>query len=155
VVDEEKPTGDEEADFAEMLRKFKQGVAENVEEEDHESHYDLGVAFKEMGLLDEAIAEFQKALRGAQKRVRTYEALGQCFIEKKQFQIASTILQRALAEGHGDDQLVGVLYLLGYSAEALQQWPDAITNYQRVFAVDIQFRDVTERLTNLEQRVAR
>ena len=155
VVDEEKPTGDEEADFAEMLRKFKQGVAENVEEEDHESHYDLGVAFKEMGLLDEAIAEFQKALRGAQKRVRTYEALGQCFIEKKQFQIASTILQRALVEGHGDDQLVGVLYLLGYSAEALQRWPDAITNYQRVFAVDIQFRDVTERLTNLEQRVGR
>ena len=155
VVDEEQPTGDEEADFAEMLRKFKQGVAENVEEGDHESHYDLGVAFKEMGLLDEAIAEFQKALRGAQKRVRTYEALGQCFIEKKQFQIASTILQRALAEGHGDDQLVGVLYLLGYSSEATQQWTEAIRYYQRVFAVDIQFRDVTERLTNLEQRVAR
>ena len=155
VVDEEQPTGDEEADFAEMLRKFKQGVAENVEDEDHESHYDLGVAFKEMGLLDEAIAEFQKALRGAQKRVRTYEALGQCFIEKKQFQIASTILQRALIEGHGDDQLVGVLYLLGFASEATQQWAEAIGFYQRVFAVDIQFRDVTERLTNLEQRVAR
>ena len=155
VVDEEQPTGDEEADFAEMLKKFKQGVAENVEEEDHESHYDLGVAFKEMGLLDEAISEFQKALRGAAKRVRTYEALGQCFLEKKQFQIATTILQRALAEGHGDDQLVGVLYLLGYSAEAMQQWAEAIKHYQRVFAVDIQFRDVTERLTTLEQRVGR
>ena len=154
VVNEQEPTGDEDADFADMLKKFKQGVAENVEEEDHESHYDLGVAFKEMGLLDEAIAEFQKALRGASRRVRTYEALGQCFLEKQQYQIASTILQRALAEGHGDDQLVGVLYLLGYAAEATQKWNEAIAAYQRVFAVDIQFRDVAERLTTLE-RVAR
>jgi tetratricopeptide (TPR) repeat protein len=154
VVEEKEPTGDEQADFNEMLRRFKQGVAENVEEEDHESHYDLGVAYKEMGLLDEAIAEFQKALRGANKRVRTYEALGQCFLEKQQFHIAATILQRALAEGLGDDQLVGVLYLLGYASEALQQWRDAVVYYQRVFAVDIQFRDVAQRLTTLE-RVAK
>src|SRR5205085_4174717 len=49
VVAEEEPTGDEQADFADMLKKFKAGVAENVDAEDHESHYDLGVAFKEMG----------------------------------------------------------------------------------------------------------
>ena len=42
VVDEQEPTGDEEADFADMLRKFKQGVAENVDPEDYQSHYDLG-----------------------------------------------------------------------------------------------------------------
>jgi tetratricopeptide (TPR) repeat protein len=59
VVAEKEPTGDEDADFKDMLRKFKQGISENVEEEDHQSHYDLGVAYKEMGLLDEAIAEFQ------------------------------------------------------------------------------------------------
>src|SRR5690606_3415304 len=50
VVEEQEPTGDEQADFSDMLRKFKQGVAENVDEEDHEAHYDLGVAYKEMGL---------------------------------------------------------------------------------------------------------
>ena len=44
VVEEKEPTGDEEADFQDMLRKFKQGVSENVEEEDHQSHYDLGGA---------------------------------------------------------------------------------------------------------------
>jgi tetratricopeptide (TPR) repeat protein len=155
VVEEQEPTGDEQADFADMLRKFKQGIAENVEEEDFDSHYDLGVAYKEMGLLDEAIAEFQKALRGAERRVRAYEALGQCFLEKKQYQVAHTILSRALAEkGMSDDQLVGVLYLLGYASEALQNWKDAVTYYQRVFAVDIQFRDVSDRLTSIE-KVAR
>jgi tetratricopeptide (TPR) repeat protein len=152
VVDEEAPTGDEEADFADMLAKFKQGVADNVDEEDFESHYDLGVAYKEMGLVDEAISEFQKALRGASGRVRTYEALGQCFLEKQQFRVAATILSRALNEpGIGDDQLVGVLYLLGYASEALRAQADALAYYQRVFAVDIQFRDVADRLARLEK----
>jgi tetratricopeptide (TPR) repeat protein len=105
-----------------------------------------------MGLVDEAIAEFQKALRGATGRVRTYEALGQCFLEKQQFQVAATILSRALNEqGIGDDQLVGVLYLLGYCSEALRAQADALAYYQRVFAVDIQFRDVADRLARLDK----
>jgi tetratricopeptide (TPR) repeat protein len=110
VVPEQEPTGDEEADFQDMLRKCKQGIAENVEDEDHQSHYDLGVAYKEMGLLDEAIAEFQKALRAPSNRVPSYEALGSCFIEKGQYSMAATILARALTEkGVTDDNLVGVL----------------------------------------------
>ncbi len=62
-VEDEEPTGDEQHDFNEMLSQFKRGIDENIDAEDFQSHYDLGVAFKEMGLLDEAIAEFQKALR--------------------------------------------------------------------------------------------
>ena len=154
VVAEEEPTGDEQADFADMLKKFRQGISENVEEEDHESHYDLGVAFKEMGLVDEAISEFQKALRGTQKRARTFEALGQCFLEKKQLPVATTILTRALNEpGIGDEQLVGVLYLLGYIHEALAKPAEAKGFYERVFAVDIQFRDVGERLNAVDKAV--
>jgi tetratricopeptide (TPR) repeat protein len=154
IVEEKEPTGDEEADFQDMLRKFKQGIAENVEEEDHQSHYDLGVAYKEMGLLDEAIAEFQKALRGPVNRVATYEALGQCFIEKEQYPMGATILQRALQEkGVSDDQLVGVLYLLGLCAEQRGQHEQAVGYYQRVFVIDIQFRDVGDRLAAVENHL--
>ena len=151
VVAEEEPTGNEEADFADMLKKFKQGVAENVEAEDYQSHYDLGVAFKEMGLVDEAIASFQKALRGPLNRTRTYEAIGNCFIEKGQPAMAATILGRALAEkGLSDDQLVGVLYLLGRANESTGKVDEAMAFYQRVFVVDIQFQDVADRLSALE-----
>ena len=151
IVDEKEPTGDEEADFQDMLQKFKQGIAENVEEEDHQSHYDLGVAYKEMGLLDEAIAEFQKALRAPANRVPTYEALGLCFIEKEQYPMAATILGRALHEPNmSENQLVGVLYLLGRCAQQRGQRDAAIEYYQRVFVVDIQFQDVSERLAAVE-----
>jgi tetratricopeptide (TPR) repeat protein len=151
VVQEQEPSGDEEADFQDMLRKFKQGIAENIDDEDHQSHYDLGVAYKEMGLLDEAIAEFQKALRAPTNRVPTYEALGQSFMEKEQYPMAATILSRALNErGVAEDQLVGVLYLLGRCAEERGQADAAVEYYHRVFVVDIQFRDVGDRLTALE-----
>ena len=152
IVDEEEPTGDEEADFADMLKKFKQGIAENVDKEDYQSHYDLGVAFKEMGLLDEAIGEFQKALRAPSNRLPTYEAIGLCFIEKEQYAIAATVLARALNdEGYSDESLVGVLYLLGRAAEALHRKEEALSYYQRVFVVDIEFRDIVQRIRGLER----
>ena len=153
VAEEKPPTGDEQADFQEMLKRFKQGVAENVDEEDFESHYDLGVAYKEMGLIDEAVAEFQKALRGHTNRVRSYEALGQCFVEKGQYHVAASVLSRAIALGEGDDHhLVGVLYLLGRAKEELSRDRDALDYYQRVFAVDIEFRDVADRISAIERK---
>ncbi len=151
VVPEHEPTGDEEADFADMLRKFKQGLAENVEADDYQSHYDLAIAFREMGLIDEAIAEFQKALGSPTNRLATYEALGQCFMDKQQFKLASSILSRALNEKASEDQLVGVLYLLGLAAEAQSNPAEALGYYQRVFVVDIQFRDIGERMRAVEQ----
>jgi tetratricopeptide (TPR) repeat protein len=151
VVDEQEPTGDEEADFADMLKKFKQGVAENVDAEDYQSHYDLAIAFKEMGLLDEAIAGFQKALGSKQNRLATYEALGECFIEKGQSKMAAAILTRAVTEASTtDDHLVGVLYLLGRANEDLGQAQQALEFYQRVFVIDIQFKDVADRMAALE-----
>ncbi len=152
VVPEHEPTGDEEADFAEMLRRFKQGIAESVDDADYESHYDLGVAYKEMGLVDEAIAEFQKALRGPSNRLASYEALGQCFVEKGQFAAASALLGRALAEpGVTDDKAIGVLYLLGRASEELRRDEEAHGYYQRVMVMDIEFRDVAKRLSMLER----
>ncbi len=146
------PSGDEAADFAEMLRRFKTGVDEHVEVDDYASQYDLGVAYKEMGLLDEAIGQFQRALRGPNHRIPSYEALGQCFVEKGQYEVALALLQRA-AETPGADEfsLVGVLYHLGFASEQVGRTADAVRYFHRVFAVDIAFRDVAARLAALER----
>jgi tetratricopeptide (TPR) repeat protein len=145
-------SGDEQADFDALLRHFKEGVARSLTEDDYESHYDLGVAYKEMGLLDDAIEEFQKALRGRSHRLPAYEALGQCFVEQGRHQVAATVLSRALFEpGLSDEQRVGVIYLLAYSCEALQRWDEARSYYQRVFATDPHFRDAAARLAALDQ----
>jgi tetratricopeptide (TPR) repeat protein len=145
-VADEEPTGDEERDFQEMLARFKQGIDENIDEGDFQSHYDLGVAFKEMGLLDEAIAELQKALRAPDGKLRSSEALGVCFIDKGAYVVAESILRRALdLPASGDQERLGILYWLGRALEELGKRVEARELYDRVFAVDIRFRDVSER----------
>jgi tetratricopeptide (TPR) repeat protein len=151
-IEDEEPSGDEEQDFQAMLQAFKRGVEANVEEEDFQSHYDLGVAYKEMGLLDEAIAEFQKALRSSEGRLKASEALGLCFFEKGQFAVAETILRRALElPASGDAERVGLLYWLGRTLEELGKSTDALHSYNRVFAVDITFQDVSQRVSALSR----
>jgi len=157
IAEEDHNRGEgEQADFTDMLEKFKAGVAANVDDEDFDSHYDLGIAYKEMGLIDEAIAEFQKALRGATHRIRAYEALGQCFIDRNDNDTAITVLGRALREpGMEDEDLIGVLYLLGYASEGSKKPRDAAAYYQRVFAIDIDFRDVSKRLKQMTKAAAK
>ncbi len=145
-VADEEPTGDEERDFQEMLARFKQGIDENIDEGDFQSHYDLGVAFKEMGLLDEAIAELQKALRSPDGKLRSSEALGVCFIDKGAYVVAESILRRALdLPASGDQERLGILYWLGRALEEQGKKVEARDLYGRVFAVDIRFRDVGAR----------
>jgi len=155
AAEEERPANTVQTDFSEMLETFKAGVAANVDESDADSHYDLGVAYMEMGLFDEAIAQFQKAMRAdtsAEGRVRAYESLGQSFIEKNEDEVAISSLGGALNEpGLNDAKLVGVLYLLGYASERLGRWQDAERYYRRVFAADINFRDIADRLKRAEQ----
>ena len=150
TVADEEPTGDEEQDFQDMLARFKQGIDENIDEADFESHYDLGVAFKEMGLLDEAIAELQKALRAPEGKLRTSEMLGICFFEKGAFGVAESILRRGLdLPASGDQERLGVLYWLGRALEQQGKKADARDLYGRVFAVDIRFLDAEQRVKAL------
>lgn len=151
-IQDEEPTGDEQRDFDEMLAQFKKGIEASLGVEDVQAHYDLGIAFKEMGLLDEAIAEFQKALRGAEGRLRTSEALGTCFFEKGQFSVAATVMRRAVeSDPGGDDEKIGLLYWVGRAEEELGHPSEALGFYQRVFAVDIGFQDVRSRVKSLSQ----
>ncbi|HKA59007.1 MAG TPA: tetratricopeptide repeat protein [Gemmatimonadales bacterium] len=150
TVEDEEPSGDEEQDFQDMLARFKQGIDENIDEGDFQSHYDLGVAFKEMGLLDEAIAEFQKALRAPEGKLRTSEMLGICFFEKGAYGVAESILRRGLdLPASGDQERLGVLYWLGRALEQQGKKAEARDLYGRVFAVDIRFLDAEQRVKAL------
>jgi tetratricopeptide (TPR) repeat protein len=146
----EEPSGDEEADFAKMLSQFKEKVSENLDSSDVRAHYDLGTAYKEMGLLDEAISAFQAALRASSDHLPTYELMGQTFLEMGQPEAAVRSLRRALEAEYGvEDELVGIYYYLAKAYEALANTASAVEFYDRVFSLDINFADVTERLREL------
>ncbi len=154
TIGEPKQTGDHEADFQHILQEFRDGIERTIPSDDVDSHFDLGIAFREMGLVDDAIAEFQIASRSRLRRVESIEALGGCFLDKQEPAVARTLLLRALDEpsvANGDDTLRGVLYLLGLASESLGAREDGLRYYQRVYAVDIRFRDVAARIQTLQQ----
>jgi tetratricopeptide (TPR) repeat protein len=141
---------DEQREFHEILEQFKRGIDENLDSDDYQAHYDLGVAFKEMGLLDEAIAEFQKALRASEGRLRTSEALGMAFFEKGQYAVCESVLRRAVDGLDGTDEAkIGLLYWLGRASEALGKKAEAMASYERAVAVDIRFMDLSQRIQRL------
>jgi len=141
---------DEDQAFQEALADFKRGIENNLDAEDFQAHYDLGIAFKEMGLVDEAIAEFQKALRSSEGRLRTSEQLGIAFFEQGQFGIAEAVLRRAV-DGlpGGEDDKIGLLYWLGRALESQGRGREALPLYEQALAVDIRFLDVRERAKRL------
>ena len=141
---------DEQREFHEILEQFKRGIDQNLDSDDYQSHYDLGVAFKEMGLLDEAIGEFQKALRAPEGRLRTSEALGIAFFEKGQYPACESVLRKAVESlDEGDEAKIGLLYWLGRASEALGKEADAIASYERAMVVDIRFMDLSQRMQRL------
>ncbi len=144
------PQSEADVNFSEMLDQFKSKVAEAIEKEDASSHYDLGCAFRDMGLIDEAVAEFQIAARTHEYRLRAIEMLGACFLEKKDYRIALKVLSRALqVAGYRDEELVGIFYALGLANEALGHSATALEWYERVIGCDVGFKDAAERVAAL------
>lgn len=143
------PTGDEQADLEAIIDTFRRGVIENIEESDFESHYDLGVAFRQMGLLDEAVREFQLAARGSDQRDRAFELMGLCFMEKGMHSVAVNCFRRGIESERDPHQALGLHYHLGRSLEELGDPRGAREEYERVVAVDLQFMDAAERLRKL------
>ncbi len=146
----DEPSGDEQADLAKMLSQFKDKVSENLDTDDVQAHHDLGTAYKEMGLLDEAVSEFQAALRASADYLPTYELLGITFMEMGQPEATVHSLERALEiEYDIEDELLGIYYYLARANEALGQAERALDLYEKVFSLDINLADVTERLRDL------
>ncbi len=149
VVQDER-SGDEDADFAQMLSKFKAKVAQHITRDDARSSYDLGTAYREMGLMEEAIGMFQQALRAHPGHLASLEMLGQCFLDREEPQVAIRVLERALEGGTPvEDDLLGIYYFLGVAHERAGNRDEAREFYEKVFSLDINFKDVTERLRQL------
>lgn len=144
-----RPGGDE--DFGDVIALLGGSPsAAQAAPQDASSHYDLGVAFKEMGLLDDALGQLRIALRGGADPLATLEVLGECVFRKGDPELAVRVLSRAAElRGASDTDLLGVHYWLGRCEQAAGRLADAAGWYQRVSAVDAAFRDVAERLEEL------
>ncbi len=85
-----------DSDVMDIFNEFKKGLEKELEEEDYETHYNLGIAYKEMGLIDDAIREFQTSRKDPNKFISSSNMLGVCYMEKGLYPLAIEVLKSAI-----------------------------------------------------------
>lgn len=152
------PSG-ESGPLKEVFDEFRAELGEmGAEDEDLETHYNLGIAFREMGLLEEAISEFQKVAQ-AHDRGRAFRYTMQCctllglaFMEKGQPAIAAIWYERALkTPGMDPESTLALRYDLGVAQESAGEPEAALKSFSQVYAMNIDYRDVAERIAALQK----
>jgi pilus assembly protein FimV len=147
------------ADLNDMFDELRAGLEDQSApaQEDPEDHYNLGVAFREMGLVDEAIGELQKVCqsidRGAPFKytMQAYTWLAQCFLDKGVPEASIRWYEKALKIRDIDEEAKTALhYELASAYEAAQNKRAALAHFMEVYGANIDYRDVGERIHALK-----
>jgi tetratricopeptide (TPR) repeat protein len=147
--------------LAAIFDEFREAVEDGGEEEsggDFDTHYQMGLAYREMGLLDQSVEEFQAAAGqvapgdGTPRFLQCCNMLGHCFMEKGMPRPAALWFKRGLeAPGHTEDEYQAMRYDLGTAYEQMGDNGRAIEVLSEVYAIDVSYRGVAERLRELQK----
>ena len=141
----------QEQSLEDIIEGFKQGVAENLSPEDYDTHFNLGIAYREMGLLDEAIGEFQLAAKDDRYIVDSSSLLGICFLEKGLPELAVRSYRKGLASPSiSEEATLGLLYDMGTAYLSLGDSDAAYKTFVEVYGMNSHYRDVSTRLQELK-----
>jgi tetratricopeptide (TPR) repeat protein len=128
---------------------------------DYETHYNLGIAYKEMDLVDEAVEEFQQAALLATPRDTTSRylqccnMLGHCFMQKEMPSLAVMWFKKGLeSRGQSEDEYQALRYDLGLAYEQMGELDRAIEVFTEVYGVNVSYRGVTSKLRELQMQKA-
>lgn len=146
-----------DAGLAELFEEFRAAEEGDEVGEDFETHYNMGTAYKEMDLIDEAIQEFQtsaglvKPGDGTSRFLQCCNLLGHCFMQKGMPEAAVIWFKKGLsAPGHSEDEYQALRYELGAAYEQLGDYKQAREFYTEVYGVDVSYREVADKLSHLK-----
>lgn len=141
-----------EQSLEEIVEGFKQGVVENLSPEDHDTHFNLGIAYHEMGLLDEAIGEFQVASKSRAHLVECCSMLGLCFLDKGLPELAVKWYRQGLSTPDlTEEEMLGLLYDLGNVYLATEDTESAQKTFVELYGVNSNYRDVVAKLEEIKK----
>ena len=142
-----------QVDVEEVFAQFKEKVSQTLAADDGTAHRDLGQAYKEMGLVDDAINEFEIAARDPKLEVEVRYQVGMIEIERGNLKQAVATFQKALnAKLRTPEQETILCFEIGAAYESMRMSKEALNYYQRVARRDATYRDVQERIRRLTTR---
>lgn len=132
-----------EKNMMEIFKEFKKGVDEKIGQEDYDTRYNLGIAYKEMGLVEEAIHEFLISSKHPLKFFDSAGLLGICFREKGMMDEAIGWFEKALAmPGRKDDEYNAVKYEIVQTARLKEDFASARRYAADILKKDPNYRDI-------------
>lgn len=144
----------EEAPVKDVFEQFKQGVSQQVDVGDADTHYDLGVAYKEMGLIEDAVAEFELARENPDREALAQTMIGHCYVQAGQHTEAINAYKRGLyADRKSEAEELELYYSLGTTYLALSDSREALYYFQKVVKREPNFRDVQQQIASIESGV--
>lgn len=154
ALEEKTSSADIEPEVQDLLHQFQAGVREQIDVTDYETHYHLGIAYKDLGLYDEAIEELRLAASDAANRVRCAGPLGLTYLAKGEpEQAVEELLEGLAATQNGTEERWGVLYDLATAYEALGDAQKALEALQSIHSESPKFRDIRTRVRDLRGRL--
>lgn len=154
ALEEKTSSADIEPEVQDLLHQFQAGVREQIDVTDYETHYHLGIAYKDLGLYDEAIEELRLAASDAANRVRCAGPLGLTYLAKGEpEQAVEELLKGLAATQNGTEERWGVLYDLATAYEALGDAQKALEALQSIHSESPKFRDIRTRVRDLRGRL--
>jgi tetratricopeptide (TPR) repeat protein len=126
-----------------LLRRFQEGVDRLLGEEDPTTRYNLGIAYKEIGFIDEAITEFQLAAKDESRRLECASMLGICFIEKGMPREAVKWFEKGLqAPGRTEEEYQGLRYDLASALEMAGDDGRALKTFTKLYGQSLESKPV-------------
>jgi tetratricopeptide (TPR) repeat protein len=141
-------------ELAAILDEFRSAVVDSIPAADAQAHYDMGMAYHEMDLIDEAIVEFQSAAENEDVRLSSLEMLAECYIKRARSEEAIPVLEEVLAYAEDDEARSRIHFAIGKAREALGLLAEAEQAYFQALEFNNDFLEAAERLTEMEHRKA-
>ncbi len=139
-------------DIQEIFDEFKKGLETEIEAEDAETHYNLGIAYKEMGLINDSIKEFQTSQHDPNYFVTASTMLGICYMQKGLYPLAVDSFSAAFMKTDaGNEASWSLKYDLASAYEKNGDIKQALQMITEVYGWKANFRDVARKLDALKK----
>ncbi|MCK4665191.1 hypothetical protein KAU33_00480, partial [Candidatus Dependentiae bacterium] len=139
-----------------LIETFEKRALEVIEEGDYYSNFNLGIAFKEMGLYDQAIEQLKLSLVDKQYALPSFELIAQTYEDQNLFdQSIEWLLEGLKRPGYSSKDFLPLKYELAKIYERIGNLTDAIKWYNEVFKQDFNFRSVGKKLAILGKKINR
>ncbi len=149
----------DQSDLGSIFKDFVNEF-ETIDKPDYETHYNLGLAYKDMELFDDAIEQFQLAFKassptsGDGNYFNCCNMLGYCFLRNNMARPSAVWYKRGLeAPARSEEEYQAMRFDLAEAYEHLGEFDRSLEYLQEVYALDINYRDVGTKIRELQEKM--